>query len=107
MLAQFNSVRFVASVGETTDCLFPSVTQMLLTPGVITMTIASTRMHRSLVDYASGFPDVYDTLNLLHFLFCSNAGNIISGLAQGKMLNYQWTATHSRRPYGPGSHRIL
>ena len=28
------------------------------------MTVAATRMHRSLVDYASGFPDVYDTLKL-------------------------------------------
>ncbi len=28
------------------------------------MTVAATRMHRSLVDYASGFPDVYDTLEL-------------------------------------------
>ncbi|KAN0118725.1 hypothetical protein V8E52_004836 [Russula decolorans] len=31
---------------------------MLLTPGLITMTITATRTHRSLVDYASGFPDV-------------------------------------------------
>ncbi|KAF8492442.1 hypothetical protein F5888DRAFT_916436 [Russula emetica] len=33
-------------------------TDMVLTPGVIAMTIAATRLHRSLVDYASGFPDV-------------------------------------------------
>jgi hypothetical protein len=26
------------------------------------MTVAATRMHRSLVDHASAFPDVYDTL---------------------------------------------
>jgi hypothetical protein len=38
---------------------------MILTPGLIIMTIAATRMHRSLVDYASAFPDVYDTLLLL------------------------------------------
>jgi hypothetical protein len=31
------------------------------------MTITATRTHRSLVDYASGFPDVYDTLNLRTF----------------------------------------
>jgi hypothetical protein len=39
---------------------------MLLTPGLITTTITATRTHRSLVDYASGFPDVYDTFNLLY-----------------------------------------
>ncbi|KAF8492441.1 hypothetical protein F5888DRAFT_916359 [Russula emetica] len=33
-------------------------TDIVLTPGVIAMTIAATRLHRSLVDYASGFPDV-------------------------------------------------
>ena len=40
---------------------------MLVTPLLITMTITATRLHRSLVDYASGFPDVYDTLSLLAF----------------------------------------
>jgi len=33
-------------------------TNLILMPGLIIMTIAATRMHRSLVDYASGFPDV-------------------------------------------------
>ncbi|KAI0274125.1 hypothetical protein BGY98DRAFT_95060 [Russula aff. rugulosa BPL654] len=33
-------------------------TDMILSPSLITMTIAATRMHRSLVTYASGFPDV-------------------------------------------------
>jgi len=32
------------------------------------MVIAATRMHRSLVDSASGFPDVYDTPGLLYLL---------------------------------------
>ena len=41
---------------------------MVTAPGMITMTIAATRMHRSLVDYASGFPDVYEMLNLLYLL---------------------------------------
>jgi hypothetical protein len=47
------------------------VTQMLLPPGMITMVIATTRMHRSLVDFASGSPDLYDTLNFISFLSCS------------------------------------
>jgi hypothetical protein len=54
--------------GKMANCLRFSVTQMLMTPSLIVMTITATRTHRSLVDYASGFPDVYDTLNLLHFL---------------------------------------
>jgi hypothetical protein len=44
---------------------------MVMAPSMITMTITATRTHRSLVDYASGFPDVYDTLNLLYLLFYS------------------------------------
>jgi hypothetical protein len=39
---------------------------MFETPGLIIMTIAATRMHRSLIDFASGSSDMYDSL---HFLF--------------------------------------
>ena len=39
---------------------------MISTLCLIIMTIVATRMHRSLVDYASGFTDVYDTLNSLY-----------------------------------------
>jgi hypothetical protein len=45
---------------ETSGCLRLFVTQLLLLPGLITMIIASTRMHRFLIDFASGSPDVYD-----------------------------------------------
>ena len=57
----------VTTVGGVTNCLPLSVTQMLLTPLLIIMTITATRMHRSLVDYASGLLDVYDTLNFFTF----------------------------------------
>ena len=57
-----------------TNCLRFFVTQIITAPGMITMTIAATRMHRSLVDYASGFSDVYDTFNLLHLLSYSTRG---------------------------------
>jgi hypothetical protein len=40
---------------------------MFETPGVIIMTIAATQMHRSLVNFACGSSDVYDTLYLLSF----------------------------------------
>jgi hypothetical protein len=48
-----------------------SVKQLLLSPGMIMMIIATTRMHRALIDYASGSPDVYDALNFFSFLSCS------------------------------------
>ena len=71
---------------------------MLLTPGLITMTITATRMHRSLIDYASGFPDVYDTLNLLYLLSysmgaisfqCLRKGEFQSTKEQYRILNDQ------------------
>ncbi|KAI0274119.1 hypothetical protein BGY98DRAFT_1117716 [Russula aff. rugulosa BPL654] len=43
----------VIAVLSTNDQL----ADMILSPGLITMTIVATRMHRSLVDYASGLPD--------------------------------------------------
>jgi hypothetical protein len=67
-----------------TNWLRFSVTQMVMTPGMITMTIATTRMHRSLVDYASGFPDVYDTLNLLYLLFYSARAISFQGWRTGE-----------------------
>jgi hypothetical protein len=44
---------------------------MLLTPGLIAvaMTIAATRMHRSLVNLAYGLHDWYGTLNFLSFSY--------------------------------------
>ena len=64
MSDQFNNVRSFRNCEVKPLIAMLSVTQMLLTPGLIVMTVAATRMHRSLVDYASGFPDVYDNLNL-------------------------------------------
>jgi hypothetical protein len=36
---------------------FLQQTQIIVTPGTITMVIAATRMHRSLIDFACGTPD--------------------------------------------------
>jgi hypothetical protein len=53
------------------------------------MTIAATRMHRSLVDYASGFPDVYDAVNLPYLFLLLNADNTVLELAHKVVTNYQ------------------
>lgn len=51
---------------------------MFETPGVIVMTIAATQMHRSLVNFASGSPDVYDTLHLLS-IYPLSAADVVLG----------------------------
>jgi len=38
-------------------------------PGELILTIAATRMHRALVDFASASSDMYDTLHFLSFKF--------------------------------------
>jgi hypothetical protein len=48
------------------------------------MIIVATRMHRYLVDYASKFPDVYDTLNLLYVLSYSTRAMPFQGWRTGK-----------------------
>jgi hypothetical protein len=70
MSDQLADVRSFGNFGvkRLINCLRLSVTQIILSPILITMTIAATRMHRYLVDFASGFPDVYDTPNLLYLL---------------------------------------
>jgi hypothetical protein len=90
MSDQLAEVRFLSAIaGKKQNCLRVSVTQMILSPGLITMTIAVTRMHRSLVDYASGFPDVYDASNLLLPFILLSTGNTVSGLAHKIATNYQ------------------
>ena len=42
-------------------------------PSLIVMTIAATRMHRSLIDFACGFAEVYDILYFLSFFMLSAA----------------------------------
>jgi len=75
---------------------------MLLTPGLITMTITATRMHRSLIDYASGFPDVYDTLNLLYLLSYSKGAISFQRLRKGEFqtTNEQYHTLNDQT--GPG-----
>ncbi len=42
--------------------------QVLENPSLIVMIIAATRMHRSLVDFASGSTEMYDALHFLSFI---------------------------------------
>jgi len=44
------------------------VPQVLENPSLIVMIIAATRMHRSLVDFASGSTEMYDALHFLSFI---------------------------------------
>jgi hypothetical protein len=43
------------------------------------MTIAATRMHRSLVDFASGSTEVYDILHFLSFFFMLSVAYVVLG----------------------------
>jgi hypothetical protein len=51
---------------------------MFETPAVIIMTIAATRMHRSLVNFASVSSDVYDALHFLSF-YPLRAADVVLG----------------------------
>ena len=84
----------VTMVGGVTDCLPLSVTQMLLTPGTITMIIAATRMHRYLVDFAFGSPNGYNTLNFLSHFILLSLGIII--LVRATLS--RWAVSHTRDP---------
>jgi len=48
------------------------VPQVLGNPSLIVMIIAATRMHRSLVDFASGSTEMYDTLHFLSFFLAQH-----------------------------------
>jgi len=48
------------------------VPQVLENPSLIVMIIAATRMHRSLVDFASGSTEMYDTLHFLSFFLAQH-----------------------------------
>ena len=65
--------------------------QMIVTPGTITMIIAATRMHRSLVDLASGPPgEVYVRhvrLSLSLVILLTGAGNVIF-LVRSRLSNW-------------------
>jgi hypothetical protein len=52
---------------------------MFETPTLITMTIAATRMHRSLVDFASKTSDVYDSPLHLSFFFLLSVADVVLG----------------------------
>jgi hypothetical protein len=60
ILDQLRAVRFVVIIEGKLGSLFLSTPQMFGLPNLIILTIASLRMHRSLVNFASS--DEYDTL---------------------------------------------
>ena len=55
----------VILIGKQLSLTYVSTTQMFQGPAVVTMTIAATRMYRSLVDFTSGPLDVCVILQLL------------------------------------------
>jgi hypothetical protein len=59
ILDQFNIVTSFLGIQweHALNILHVSATQMFQVPAVVTMTVAATRMHRSLVDFASVSPD--------------------------------------------------
>jgi hypothetical protein len=61
---------------------------MFETPTLITMTIAATRMHRSLIDFASKTSEVYDSPLRFSFLFLLSVADVVLGYM--RFLN--WTA---------------
>jgi hypothetical protein len=65
LIDQLHSVRFVVIGDGSLGFSFVSTSQLFEVPSLVVMTIAATRMHRSLVDFASGSTEVYD---ILHFL---------------------------------------
>ena len=54
-------------VEEGSGFLIPSASQLFESSSQIIIIIAATRMHRSLVNFASGFSEVYDTFQFLSF----------------------------------------
>jgi hypothetical protein len=75
--------------------------QMFQPPSWITMVIAATRMHRSLVDFTTGPSNVYDTLfNLILFpLTLTNAFSVHNLLSKTAV-------SYSRRPSSLLQHRF-
>ena len=61
---------------------------MFETPTLITITIAATRMHRSLIDFASKTSEVYDSPLHFSFLFLLSVADVVLGY----MRIPNWTA---------------
>jgi hypothetical protein len=68
---------------------------MFQLPSVITMSIAATRMHRSLTDFASSTTDVYDILLILASPGFTADENPQNGYS--KISKLQWNETPSNR----------
>jgi hypothetical protein len=70
IIDQLHVVRFVV-IDDALSFSFESTSQLFQIPILLVMIIAATRMHRTLVDFASaGFTEVYD---ILHFPIYSHA----------------------------------
>lgn len=84
--------------GETLGFSKFSAPQIFETPGVIIMTIAATRMQRSLVNFASS--DVYD--RLLPSFFLLSTAYVILGYTRAP----KWVVSHSQRSSRQTRHRL-
>jgi len=70
-------------------------------PSQIMITIAATRMHHSMVSFASGSSTVYDTLQFLSSFPLSAADVIL-----GHMRAPERAILHPLRPSGQTAHRL-
>ena len=80
MIAQFIEVcSFLLWWWGTSNCLRLFATQIILTPGVVAMIIAATRMHRTLADFAFGSRSTsgYDTLDFLFLFILLSASDVL------------------------------
>jgi hypothetical protein len=64
---QRRTLLFITCPGMPLVSFTLSVTQISQAPSLIVMTIAGSRMHRHLVDFASASTDMYDILQLRYF----------------------------------------
>jgi hypothetical protein len=71
-------------IGEERPLVSHSAPQLFETPCKITMIIAATRMHRALVDFASGSSDMYGTLYFLLFGRFSEADVVLGHMKRSK-----------------------
>jgi hypothetical protein len=67
ILGPFNEVRSCYRWKDALEFLTPFQRRCFQVPSWITMAIAATRIHRDLVDFTTGFTEVYDYRHFLSF----------------------------------------
>jgi hypothetical protein len=89
------------SVKGGSELLIPSASQLFQGSSQIIMIIATTRMHRSLVNFAAGSSHVYDTFQFLSLIPLSAAGLVLGYMGAPKL-----AISHPLRPSGRIPHRL-